>query len=174
MPENALQLDVVSFDSHNAKRIPDLDSEGSAIHDTDRNYRQGYHMASSEPDSIENPVIDTDINQPVICDEYTTENTTIGAEPNISSAKVVEFPLQRCVYHMSVLGWLIRGLPSEATKKLRWLLNNLKDIFPEIYHEVVVDSQEFTRAEILAWLDIVGDVVPPEGTDIDALMAEID
>lgn len=76
---------------------------------------------------------------------------------------------------MSIFEWLAKGLlPSEANEKLRWLINNLKEIYPNLYDDVINNSQEFTRSELLAWLDFMGNLVPPEGTDINALMEELE
>lgn len=74
------------------------------------------------------------------------------------------------VQRMSVLGWLAKSLdllPPEANEKLHWLINNLKEIHPNLYDEVINNGQDFTRSELLAWLDIVGTLVPPKGTDIE-------
>lgn len=89
-------------------------------------------------------------------------------------ATVIDFPLPHRISRLSVLGWLARGLPPQAAQKLRWLLKNLREMSIELYNEVMRDSETFTREELLAWLDIVGDIVPPKGTDIDALIDGLD
>ncbi len=126
-----------------------------------------HHMTSGDEETT-----DIDANQSVIYSKDTDESFE-ETDPKMS-ATVIDFPLPHRISRLSVLGWLARGLPPQAAQKLRWLLKNLREMSIELYNEVMRDSETFTREELLAWLDIVGDIVPPKGTDIDALIDGLD